>query len=116
MCELDTEKDAQAIFERSQKIQEELRGKEDDKIYRGINNYQKYVKPKDTSMGNASSGMVRWVGMSFGGLGPRRCSGTVPKTCVWGWNSAVTASFCLSDLSGVWFWPGPCSRAAVPLG
>ncbi|XP_051824146.1 E3 ubiquitin-protein ligase RNF113A [Antechinus flavipes] len=59
--ELDTEKehDAQAIFERSQKIQEELRGKEDDKIYRGINNYQRYVKPKDTSMGNASSGMVR---------------------------------------------------------
>ncbi|TMS14873.1 RING finger protein 113A [Larimichthys crocea] len=34
--ELDTErdKDAQAIFERSQKIQEELTGKEDDKIYR----------------------------------------------------------------------------------
>lgn len=59
--ELDTEKerDAQAIFERSQKIQEERRGKEDDKIYRGINNYQKYMKPKDTSMGNASSGMVR---------------------------------------------------------
>ncbi|XP_053420615.1 E3 ubiquitin-protein ligase RNF113A-like [Nycticebus coucang] len=59
--ELDTDKerDAQAIFERSQKIQEELRGKEDDKIYRGINNYQKYMKPKDTSMGNAASGMVR---------------------------------------------------------
>ncbi|XP_026573091.1 RING finger protein 113A isoform X1 [Pseudonaja textilis] len=59
--ELDTEKDkdAQAIFERSQQIQKELQGKEDDKIYRGINNYQKYVKPKDTSMGNASSGMVR---------------------------------------------------------
>ncbi|KAM4853255.1 E3 ubiquitin-protein ligase RNF113A-like [Thomomys bottae] len=55
----DKERDAQAIFERSQKIQEELRGKEDDKIYRGINNYQKYMKPKDTSMGNASSGMVR---------------------------------------------------------
>uniref|UniRef100_W5N1K5 Ring finger protein 113A n=1 Tax=Lepisosteus oculatus TaxID=7918 RepID=W5N1K5_LEPOC len=59
--ELDTEKDkdAQSIFERSQKIQEELSGKEDDKIYRGINNYQKFIKPKDTSMGNASSGMVR---------------------------------------------------------
>ncbi|KAM9457595.1 E3 ubiquitin-protein ligase RNF113A [Clarias gariepinus] len=58
---LDTErdKDAQAIFERSQKIQEELQGKEDDKIYRGINNYQKFIKPKDTTMGNASSGMVR---------------------------------------------------------
>uniref|UniRef100_A0A4W3H360 Ring finger protein 113A n=1 Tax=Callorhinchus milii TaxID=7868 RepID=A0A4W3H360_CALMI len=59
--QMDTEKDKdmQAIFERSQKIQEELKGKEDDKIYRGINNYVKYVKPKDTSMGNAASGMVR---------------------------------------------------------
>ncbi|XP_063815593.1 E3 ubiquitin-protein ligase RNF113A isoform X2 [Pseudophryne corroboree] len=59
--ELDTEKDkdAQAIFERSQKVQEEIKGKEDDKIYRGMHNYQKFVKPKDTSLGNASSGMVR---------------------------------------------------------
>ncbi|KAJ8253802.1 hypothetical protein COCON_G00204140 [Conger conger] len=59
--ELDTErdKDAQAIFERSQKIQEELEGKEDDKIYRGMNNYHKFIKPKDSTMGNASSGMVR---------------------------------------------------------
>nr|XP_019611121.1 PREDICTED: RING finger protein 113A-like [Rhinolophus sinicus] len=59
--ELDTEKerDAQANFECSQKIQEEVRGKADDKIYRGINNYPKYMKPKDTSMGSASSAMVR---------------------------------------------------------
>ncbi|XP_028843552.1 E3 ubiquitin-protein ligase RNF113A [Denticeps clupeoides] len=58
---LDTErdKDAQAIFERSQKIQEELSGKDDDKVYRGINNYHKYIKPKDSTMGNAASGMVR---------------------------------------------------------
>ncbi|XP_072343016.1 E3 ubiquitin-protein ligase RNF113A isoform X2 [Scyliorhinus torazame] len=59
--QLDTEKDKdmQAIFERSQKIQEELKGKDDEKIYRGFNNYIKYVKPKDTSMANAASGMVR---------------------------------------------------------
>ncbi|KAK6473033.1 E3 ubiquitin-protein ligase RNF113A-like [Huso huso] len=59
--QLDTEKDkdAQAIFERSQRVQEEITGKDDDKIYRGLNNYQKFIKPKDTSMGNASSGMVR---------------------------------------------------------
>eukprot|EP00061_Rhincodon_typus_P010753 g35282.t1 len=58
--QLDTEKDKdmQAIFERSQKIQEELKGKDDEKIYRGINNYIKYVTPKDTSMANAASGMV----------------------------------------------------------
>lgn len=40
-------------------LQQELTGKEDDKIYRGINNYVKFIKPKDTTMGNASSGMVR---------------------------------------------------------
>ena len=59
--ELDTEKerDAQAIFERSRKIREELRGKEDDKIYRGMNNYQKYMRPRDTSAGSDSSGMAR---------------------------------------------------------
>ncbi|KAG8522430.1 E3 ubiquitin-protein ligase RNF113A [Galemys pyrenaicus] len=59
--QLDTEKerDAQAIFERSQKIQEERRGKEDDGIYRGMNNYQKYLKPKSASLGHAAAGMVR---------------------------------------------------------
>uniref|UniRef100_A0A8C4R9I3 Ring finger protein 113A n=1 Tax=Eptatretus burgeri TaxID=7764 RepID=A0A8C4R9I3_EPTBU len=59
--QLDTEKerDAQAIFERSQIIQENLKGKEIDHVYRGINNYTKFVKPKETAMGNASSGMVR---------------------------------------------------------
>nr|XP_036880737.1 E3 ubiquitin-protein ligase RNF113A-like [Manis javanica] len=59
--ELDTERqrDAQAISERSQKIREGLRGKEDDKIYRGFSNYQKYMKPNGTSLGGASSGMVR---------------------------------------------------------
>lgn len=40
-------------------LQQELTGKGDDKIYRGINNYVKFIKPKDTTMGNASSGMVR---------------------------------------------------------
>ena len=59
--ELDTEKerDAQAIFERSRKIREELRGKEDDKIYRGMNNYQKHMRPKDASAGSDSSAMAR---------------------------------------------------------
>lgn len=59
--EIDTElsKDAQAIFERSQQLQKELKGKEDDKIYRGVNNYAVYIEKKDTAQGNASSGMVR---------------------------------------------------------
>nr|NP_001027830.1 zinc finger protein 183 [Ciona intestinalis]AAR97527.1 zinc finger protein 183 [Ciona intestinalis] len=60
--ELDTSKDrdAQAVFERAQKLQEELKsGEADDKVYRGAAGYRKFIKPKDTALGNASSGMVR---------------------------------------------------------
>jgi RING finger protein 113A len=32
---------------------------EDDKIYRGINNYAPIIEKRDTAQGNASSGMVR---------------------------------------------------------
>uniref|UniRef100_A0A674HDU3 Ring finger protein 113A n=1 Tax=Taeniopygia guttata TaxID=59729 RepID=A0A674HDU3_TAEGU len=83
--ELDTEKDAQAIFERSQKIQEKLRGKEDDKIYHGINNYQKYVKPKDTSMGNTSSGMVR--------KGPMRAPEHLQATVRWDYQPDICKDY-----------------------
>ena len=61
--ELDTEhnKDAQAICERAIEINKELKGKADDKIYRGINNYVQFIEKKDTAAGNAASGMVRYV-------------------------------------------------------
>ena len=38
---------------------QELKGKEDDKIYRGMQNYQQFYEKRDTAQGNASSGMVR---------------------------------------------------------
>ena len=59
--EIDTDKvhDQQSIFERAKKINEELKGKADDKVYRGINNYQQFYEKKDTAQGNASSGLVR---------------------------------------------------------
>ncbi|NXK59729.1 R113A protein, partial [Sylvietta virens] len=87
MYELYTEKerDAQAISERSQKIQEELRGKEKKKIYRGINNYQKYMKPKDTSMGNASSGMVR--------KGPVRAKKNLRATVRWDYQPDICKDY-----------------------
>ncbi|CAF2661941.1 unnamed protein product [Rotaria sp. Silwood2] len=55
----DLQHDQQAIFERAKKINEELKGKKDDKIYRGMNNYQQFYEKKDTAQGNASSGLVR---------------------------------------------------------
>lgn len=38
---------------------QELKGKEDDKKYRGLNNYTQFYEKKDTAQGNAASGHVR---------------------------------------------------------
>ncbi|GFO13305.1 RING finger protein 113a-like, partial [Plakobranchus ocellatus] len=59
--EIDTQedRDAQAIFSRSLQVQKELKEKEDDKIYRGINNYQQFYEKKDSVVGNAASGKTR---------------------------------------------------------
>ena len=63
--ELDTEfdKDSQAVFERAKKLHDELKTKDvDDKVYRGLNNYQQFYEKKDTTLGNASSGLARSKG------------------------------------------------------
>ncbi|XP_008049256.1 RING finger protein 113A-like, partial [Carlito syrichta] len=75
--ELDTEKerDAQAISERSRKVREERRGKDDDGIYRGSNNYQRYLTPRDASRGGASFGAAR--------KGPLRAPGHLRATVRW---------------------------------
>ena len=77
--ELDTEfdRDTQAAFERAKKINDELKTKDsDDKIYRGINNYQQFYEKKDTAMGNASSGIVR-------NKGPIRAPSNLRVTVRW---------------------------------
>ncbi|CAG2121210.1 unnamed protein product, partial [Medioppia subpectinata] len=57
----ETEKsmDAQSIFERAMEVNKTLKGKEDDRIYRGLNNSVQYKTKKDTPQGNASSGHNR---------------------------------------------------------
>lgn len=60
--EIDTEfdRDAQALFEKSLKTNQELKGQEkDDKQYRGLNNYMTFYEKKGNAQGNAASGMVR---------------------------------------------------------
>ncbi|XP_055704492.1 E3 ubiquitin-protein ligase RNF113A [Phlebotomus papatasi] len=85
--EIDTEKDrdAQAIFEKSQEINDELRGKADDKVYRGVNNYTQYYKKKDTAMGNASSGMVR--------KGPIRAPAHLRATVRWDYQPDICKDY-----------------------
>ncbi|XP_014217383.1 RING finger protein 113A [Copidosoma floridanum] len=83
--ETNFDKDAQAIFEKAQKINEELEGKADDKIYRGINNYAQYYKKKDTAAGNASSGMVR--------KGPIRAPTNLRATVRWDYQPDICKDY-----------------------
>lgn len=75
--EIDTEKDkdARAIFEKARQVNEELKGKDDDKVYRGINNYKQYIQVKDTAQGNAASAAVR--------KGPIRAPENIRSTVRW---------------------------------
>ncbi|XP_048729316.1 E3 ubiquitin-protein ligase RNF113A-like isoform X2 [Ostrea edulis] len=85
--EIDTErdKDAQAIFEKSQEISKALKGMEDDKVYRGINNYAPIIEKKDTAQGNASSGMVR--------KGPVRAPAHLRATVRWDYQPDICKDY-----------------------
>ncbi len=50
--DVEKEKDAVSIFKRARTINKELKEKEtDDKVYRGINNYQQFYEKRDTVQG-----------------------------------------------------------------
>lgn len=84
---IDTEigKDAQTIYERALTINKELKGKEDDKIYRGINNYTHYYEKKDTAQGNAASGSVR--------KGPIRAPANIRSTVRWDYQPDICKDY-----------------------
>lgn len=83
--ETELDRDAQAIHAKAIQINAELEGKEDDKIYRGINNYAQYYKKKDTALGNASSGMVR--------KGPMRAPAHLRATVRWDYQPDVCKDY-----------------------
>lgn len=83
--ETEKDRDAQAIFEKAQKINEELKGKADDKVYRGMNNYAQYITKKDTAQGNASSGMVR--------KGPVRAPDNIRSTVRWDYQPDICKDY-----------------------
>lgn len=87
VTEIETEidRDAQAVFERSLKINKELKGKEDDNIYRGMANYTQFYEKRDTAQGNASSGMVR--------KGPIRAPANLRSTVRWDYQPDICKDF-----------------------
>lgn len=86
---LDTEfdRDAQATFERAAKLNKELKSQStDDKIYRGINNYQQFYEKKDTAQGNASSGIAR-------AKGPMRAPSNLRATVRWDYQPDICKDY-----------------------
>lgn len=83
--ETENDRDAQALFEKSQEINKELEGKADDKVYRGLNNYTQFYKKKDTAAGNASSGMVR--------KGPIRAPAHLRATVRWDYQPDICKDY-----------------------
>uniref|UniRef100_A0A8D8LFM2 RING finger protein 113A n=1 Tax=Cacopsylla melanoneura TaxID=428564 RepID=A0A8D8LFM2_9HEMI len=83
--ETEKDKDAQAIYEKSLKINEELKGKEDDKVYRGLANYAQYFEKKDTAQGNAASGFVR--------KGPIRAPANIRSTVRWDYQPDICKDY-----------------------
>lgn len=73
---VDTERDrdAQAIFEKARKINED-KDLDESNVYKGMNNYKQYVQKKDTALGNASSSLVR--------QGPVRAPDNLRSTIRW---------------------------------
>ncbi len=87
IVEFETEKDrdAQAVFQRSLDINKELKGKADDGIYRGMNNYAQYYEKKDTAMGNAASGSNR--------KGPMRAPENLRVTVRWDYQPDICKDY-----------------------
>lgn len=87
--ELDTafDRDTQATFERAAAINKELKEKkDDDKIYRGANNYQQFYEKKDTAQGNASSGVAR-------AKGPMRAPSNLRATVRWDYQPDICKDY-----------------------
>lgn len=85
--EIETQKDrdAQALFQKSKEINKNQEGMEDDKVYRGINNYTTYLKKKDTAMGNAGSGATS--------VGPIRAPSNIRSTVRWDYQPDICKDY-----------------------
>lgn len=88
----DLANDARAIFEKQQEINKELKGKEDDKVYRGINNYQVFYEKRDTAQGNAASNSVR--------KGPLRAPAHLRATVRWDYQPDICKDYKETGMCG----------------
>jgi len=81
----DKEKDARAIFEKAREVNDNLKDKEDDKVYRGMNNYKQFIQVKDSAQGNAASAAVR--------KGPIRAPENIRSTVRWDYQPNICKDY-----------------------
>ena len=76
--EIDTEtdRDARSIADKALQLNRESKGQDDDKVYRGINNYKKYVLPKESAAGSSTHS-------SEVAKGPVRAPSNIRSTVRW---------------------------------
>ena len=88
VLETETEKDrdAQALFQKSLEINKELKEKQsDDGVYRGLNNYTRFIEKRDTAQGNAASGSNR--------KGPIRAPENLRATVRWDYQPDICKDY-----------------------
>jgi RING finger protein 113A len=73
------------LFKKSQEINNELEGKEDDKVYRGLNNYTTFFKKRDTAAGNAGSGA--------NSVGPMRAPANIRASVRWDYQPDICKDY-----------------------
>lgn len=83
--ETETDRDAIALFKKRQEVNKELEGKEDDKKYRGLNNYTEFFKKRDTAQGNAGSGS--------NSVGPMRAPTNIRSTVRWDYQPDICKDY-----------------------
>lgn len=83
--ETEKDRDSIALFKKSQEINKEQEGKEDDKVYRGLNNYTKFFKKRDTAAGNAGSGT--------NAVGPMRAPSNIRSTVRWDYQPDICKDY-----------------------
>lgn len=86
--EIDTEtdRDARAIAEKALSINKQAKqGEEDDKVYKGINYYKKFILPKDTAAGSAHS--------SEAARGPVRAPSHLRSTVRWDYKPDICKDY-----------------------
>lgn len=83
IIETEKDRDAIALFKKSREINKELEGKEDDKKYRGLNNYTQFFKKKDTAQGNAGSNSI----------GPMRAPSNIRSTVRWDYQPDICKDY-----------------------